>query len=50
MTPEVTAYLCVGAVAFFRERPELEVAGWLERTDLKALIHQDRWGQHDQPD
>ncbi|MBK1618464.1 5,6-dimethylbenzimidazole synthase [Lamprobacter modestohalophilus] len=41
------AYLCVGAVAFFRERPELEDAGWLERTDLKSLIHHDRWGERD---
>jgi len=41
------AYLCVGAVAFFRERPELEDAGWLERTDLKTLIHHDRWGQRE---
>ncbi len=41
------AYLCIGNVAFFHQRPELEEAGWLERTDLKTLIHHDRWGQHD---
>lgn len=41
------AYLCVGAVAFFRERPELEDAGWLARTDLTTLIHHDRWGQRE---
>ncbi len=41
------AYLCIGYVTFFRERPELEDAGWLDRTDLKTLIHHDRWGQHD---
>lgn len=41
------AYLCVGYVAFFRERPELEDAGWLARTDLQSLIHHDRWGQRD---
>ena len=38
------AYLCVGAVRFFHERPELEQAGWLARADLSALIHHDRWG------
>ena len=41
------AYLCIGSVAFFHQRPELEEAGWLERSDLKTLIHHDRWGQRD---
>jgi 5,6-dimethylbenzimidazole synthase len=41
------AYLCIGTVAFFRERPELEEAGWLPRIELEQLIHHDRWGQHD---
>lgn len=37
------AYLCVGYVRFFYERPELETAGWLPRESLDGLIHRDRW-------
>jgi len=37
------AYLCVGYVSFFHDRPELEKAGWLPRADIKSLIHYDRW-------
>ncbi len=46
-TLQPVAYLCVGYVAFFRPRPELEDAGWLARTDLATLIHHDRWGQRE---
>ncbi len=38
------AYLCIGYVSAFHERPELESAGWLPRLDLQTLVHQDRWG------
>ncbi len=37
------AYLCLGYVSFFHEKPELEKAGWLPRLDLDSLIHQDQW-------
>lgn len=37
------AYLCVGYVSFFHDRPELEKAGWLPRADINTLIHYDRW-------
>ena len=37
------AYLCLGYVSFFHEKPELEKAGWLPRLDLESLIHYDRW-------
>jgi 5,6-dimethylbenzimidazole synthase len=37
------AYLCIGYVSFFHDRPELEKAGWLPRTDIESLIHQDQW-------
>ncbi|KXX65242.1 5,6-dimethylbenzimidazole synthase [Marichromatium gracile] len=40
---DVIAYLCVGYVRFFHERPELESAGWLERAALDGLIHEERW-------
>ncbi|WP_040730479.1 5,6-dimethylbenzimidazole synthase [Thiocapsa marina] len=38
------AYLCVGYVSVFHDRPELESAGWLPRLDLRTLIHHDVWG------
>ena len=37
------AYLCVGYVSFFHEKPELEKAGWLPRARLESVIHYDRW-------
>ncbi|MEH6472309.1 MAG: 5,6-dimethylbenzimidazole synthase [Halopseudomonas sp.] len=37
------AYLCIGHVSHFHEKPELEKAGWLPRMDLQTLIHNDRW-------
>ncbi len=37
------AYLCIGHVSHFHERPELESAGWLKRMPLTELLHFDRW-------
>jgi 5,6-dimethylbenzimidazole synthase len=37
------AYLCIGYVTFFHDKPELEKAGWLPRTDIESLIHYDQW-------
>ena len=37
------AYLCVGYVSFFHEKPELEKAGWLNREKLESLIHYEHW-------
>jgi len=39
------AYLCVGYVTHFYEKPELEERGWLSRERLDNLIHYDRWGR-----
>ncbi len=39
------AYLCLGHVTHFREKPELEDVGWLSRENLNGLIHCDRWGK-----
>lgn len=39
------AYLCVGYVSHFFDRPELETAGWLPRTALRDVVWFDRW-QH----
>ncbi len=37
------AYLCVGYVSEFLDKPELESKGWRQRTPLENLIHIDRW-------
>ncbi len=37
------AYLCIGYVSFFHEKPELEKAGWLSREILDSLIHYENW-------
>ncbi len=42
------AYLCIGYVTHFHDKPELEKAGWLPRTPVESLIHHDQWG--DQPE
>jgi 5,6-dimethylbenzimidazole synthase len=39
------AYLCLGHVTHFRDKPELENVGWLSRENLNGLIHCDRWGE-----
>ncbi|MCB1960456.1 MAG: 5,6-dimethylbenzimidazole synthase [Rhodocyclaceae bacterium] len=38
------AYLCIGHVSHFPDRPELESAGWRARLELKDLLHFDHWG------
>jgi 5,6-dimethylbenzimidazole synthase len=37
------AWLCIGYVSFFHERPELEQAGWLPRLALEDLVHEEQW-------
>ena len=37
------AYLCLGHVDGFADRPELETAGWRERLPLTELVWFDRW-------
>jgi 5,6-dimethylbenzimidazole synthase len=39
------AYLCIGFVESFPDRPMLETAGWLPRLPLRAVVYQDRWGE-----
>jgi 5,6-dimethylbenzimidazole synthase len=45
--PAVTpvAYLCLGYVKEFPERPMLETAGWLPRLPLDGVVHAERFGQ-----
>ncbi|MEM9254596.1 MAG: 5,6-dimethylbenzimidazole synthase [Pseudomonadota bacterium] len=39
------AYLCLGYVSHFRDRPELEQAGWDSRRALASMLFSERWGQ-----
>ncbi|MBI4372842.1 MAG: nitroreductase family protein, partial [Candidatus Omnitrophica bacterium] len=39
------AYLCLGYVTHFPERPELETAGWLPRLPLEELVFCDQWNR-----
>ena len=41
------AYLCVGYVSHFPEKPELESAGWLPRMALRDIVWFDRWRRRD---
>lgn len=42
---EIIAYLCLGYVSEFRDKPELEAFGWLPREDVKGLVHFGKWGR-----
>jgi len=39
------AYLCLGHVSEFAERPDLETAKWLPRLELKDVVYFESWGQ-----
>lgn len=43
----VIAYLCIGYVSHFYQKPELEMANWRERLPLEDLMHFDQWGQQE---
>lgn len=40
----IIAYLCVGFVSNFAEKPDLEKAGWRRRMPLDQLVHYEAWG------
>ena len=42
-TVEPVAYLCLGYVDEFYEKPELEIKGWQERLELDDLIKYNQW-------
>jgi 5,6-dimethylbenzimidazole synthase len=44
------AYLCVGYVTHFFQKPELETRGWLPRTPLADAVWIDGWHQRDSSD
>jgi len=37
------AYLCLGYVNEFEEKPDLETAGWLPRLELKDVVYFEKW-------
>ena len=37
------AYLCLGYVDDFAQKPDLETAGWLPRLDLKDVVYFEKW-------
>lgn len=37
------AYLCIGYVTHFEDKPDLERFGWISRVDIKDLIYYERW-------
>ncbi|MBK1851338.1 5,6-dimethylbenzimidazole synthase [Marinobacter sp. 1-4A] len=39
------AYLCLGYVSEFLDKPELEAKGWRSRLAVSELLHVNRWGQ-----
>jgi 5,6-dimethylbenzimidazole synthase len=39
------AYLCLGYVSEFADKPDLEKAGWLNRLNLNDVIYYENWGQ-----
>ena len=41
------AYLCIGHVSHFNDKPELEKAGWLPRLPIEELVFHDQWGATD---
>src|SRR5574341_1755318 len=43
------AYLCLGHVSEFAQKPDLETAGWLPRLDLKDVVFYEKWNRVDDP-
>ena len=39
------AYLCLGYVSNFSDRPDLENAKWLKRMALNEIIYLEKWGR-----
>jgi 5,6-dimethylbenzimidazole synthase len=39
------AWLCLGPVSRLQEAPDLERAGWRNRSDLSGVVHYERWSE-----
>lgn len=44
------AYLCLGYVDEFAEKPDLETAGWLPRLELKDVVYFEKWNEQKNSD
>ncbi len=44
------AYLCLGYVKKFAEKPDLQTTKWLPRLDLKDVIYYEKWNQKQNSD
>jgi 5,6-dimethylbenzimidazole synthase len=44
------AYLCLGYVTEFADKPDLEKTGWLPRLKLKEVIYYENWGDSHEKD
>jgi len=43
------AYLCLGYVNEFADKPDLETAGWLPRLNLKDVVYYEKWEDKKNP-
>ncbi|SHO43674.1 5,6-dimethylbenzimidazole synthase [Nitrosotalea sinensis] len=43
------AYLCLGHVSNFADKPDLESAGWLPRLGLKDVVFYEKWNNSNDP-
>lgn len=39
------AYLCLGYVSSFRDKPELQEKRWADRLPIETLLHENQWGE-----
>lgn len=44
------AYLCMGYVSHFKDKPELETKGWRQRLPLEDLVYFDQWKETNEED
>ena len=44
------AYLCLGYVNEFADKPDLETAGWLQRLNLKDVVYYEKWEEKENLD
>ena len=44
------AYLCLGYVDEFAEKPDLETKGWLPRLELKDVVYFEKWNDKENKD
>lgn len=44
------AYMCLGYVEEFSDKPDLEKVGWLPRLELKDVVYYEKWEQKEDPD